>query len=458
MRKKGSMTVTMSLILIVLISLLAACIQSLRTACARVQAVNGIDAGLYSLFSEYDRDLLEDYNLFFLNAGYDSDKINVGKLINRTEYFMKPILESGLTKTELQICAVDGYRLASDRKGEAVRQQIVRYMKQNMGSKGIEVLRKQFLENQEEMEEQKQVQDAGMQETEVIDTAPMPEISEKNNPLDIIKNIRQMGFLGLVLPTDMEVSKKSVNIEACLSGRFLQKGMGTFDAGDSVSDTVEQLLMQEYILEKFSTFQEKKQDGNLAYQTEYILGGKKSDEENLKYVINRLLLLREAANVAFLYTNAQKRAELEACASALSLLFLIPEGMVLVQTVLAAGWAYAESIIDVRTLLEGGKIPLKKDDLSWKTQLNHLQVETERVNKNAKGLNYQEYLRILLSLSPKETLTVRCMDMMEQNIRMKAGKEAFSMDSCMDWIAVSYQLTGPEGKLWQAERRYTYDM
>lgn len=455
MRQKGSMTVTMSLILMVLLSLLAACIQSLRTACARVQAVSSMDAGLYSLFSEFDRDLLEDYNLFFLDAGYGSENINVGRIIDRTEYFVKPIAETGLTTSILQICAVDGYRLASDRRGEAVRQQIIRYMKGNLGNAGLELLREQFLENKEEMSEQGRVQNAGIREHDITDVSPMDGISEHNNPLEIIRNIQRNGILGLVVPSGEEVSQNTVNTGEVLSQRTLQTGMGEFPSSEGYSLT-DKLLMQEYILEKFSFFTEEKRPGNLSYQAEYIIGGKKSDRENLKYVVNRLLFLRETANIAFLYTDSEKRAELEACASALSLLLLIPEGMALVQTVLAAGWAYVESVLDVKTLLAGGKVPLVKDKASWKTQLNHLSLENTRSDE--RGMDYRSYLGILLSFSSEDTLTVRCMDMIEQNIRSKINRESFALDACLDWISMSYQFTGPGGKIWKADRTYTYDM
>lgn len=450
------MTVAMSLMLIVLISLLAACMQSLRTACARAQAVLGIDAGLYSLFSEFDRDLLEDYNLFFLDTGYGKGEMDIRTLIDRTEYFTKPMLGTGLTKSELQICGVDGYRLATDKKGEAVRTQIVRYMKENIGSKEVQILKEQIRENEEKLSEQKHIQETGMQENDVVNVPPMEDISERNNPLEWIKSIRKKGIMGLVVPSDKEISLQETDIENLLSKRKQQTGIGEFPTENKKTSSMDKLLLQEYILEKFSSFTEEKQQGILSYQAEYMIAGKKSDEENLKYVINRLLLLREASNLAFLYTNAEKRAELEACASALSLLFLIPDGKVLIQSVLAAGWAYAESISDIKILLEGGKVPLAKDRESWNTQLNHL--SREELKSGKKGMDYGDYLRILLSFSSEETLTARCMDMIEENIRSKSRRASFHLDSCLDWISMSYQLTGPEGKTWQADRIYTYDM
>ena len=102
MKQKGSMTAAMSILLLVLLSLITASIQSSRTACARVQAVNSMDAGLYSLFSEYDRELLERYNLFFLDASYNTGRIQIAQVLNHLEDYMKPVLDSGLTKCAVQ--------------------------------------------------------------------------------------------------------------------------------------------------------------------------------------------------------------------------------------------------------------------------------------------------------------------------------------------------------------------
>src|SRR5699024_11974843 len=91
----------LSLLLLVIISLLAACIQSSRVSCARAQAANAMGAAMYSLFAQYDRDLLEDYHLFFLDSGYGDSRPNLAQVIAQTETFALPILSYGLTNCEL---------------------------------------------------------------------------------------------------------------------------------------------------------------------------------------------------------------------------------------------------------------------------------------------------------------------------------------------------------------------
>ena len=67
--KKGSITIFLALILSLILSLVSASIESVRMSAARTQILNSMDIGLYSLFGQYDRTLLEDYDLFALYAG-----------------------------------------------------------------------------------------------------------------------------------------------------------------------------------------------------------------------------------------------------------------------------------------------------------------------------------------------------------------------------------------------------
>ena len=456
MKKTGGMTVAMSLMMLVLLSLVAAGLQASRIACARAQAVNGIDTGLYSLFSEYDQKLLESYHLFFLDGGYGQRTLNTGQMVNQIEHYMNPVLSSGLTRCRILASGVDGVRLASDNRGKAVEQQMIRYMKGNLGVAGIERVKDMLSQASDIMKNQEAIQEGGISETIPEGTEPMDEISESNNPLDIITNIKNNGFLGMVLPTGALVSEKEIETESVVSNRVLQTGMGNLPELMQDSSALDKLWVQEYIMEHMRSYTDGDTHGLLDYEVEYILGGKDSDKSNLSYVANRLLLIREVSNIAYLYTNGQRRAELEACAAALSFLTLIPEGMALVQAILAAGWAYVESLEDVKILLSGGKIPLVKDNNSWKTQLSNL--SASQSDSGSYGFSYEDYLRILFSMHAKEKAVMRAMDIIELNIQQADGKENFSMDACVDAVSFVFQIQDSEGKTWQAERMYTYDM
>lgn len=463
MRQKGSMTIAMCMMLSVMLGILTAGIKLCREQYARVQAVNAVDTGLYSVFSEYERDLLEEYDLFFLDSGYGGGAIDAFRVVQQMENSMDLTLKTGIRGSRRENCSITGYRLASDNGGEAFCAQAAEAVRKHLGTDAVKRL-KEYLSNTGEVIEQQQEQkEAGvppMPEEPVPDDTSVSEITPDNNPLEVIMRIRTMGILGLVLPDDAVISEKEADVSVFTSNRNLQKGMGSL--GGRESGTSDKLFLQAYAMNKLGTYREPVNPGALDYQVEYIVGGKGSDRENLKKTVNRMLLLREAANAAYLYTDPEKRAQSGTLAASLCTALLIPEGAFVVEKLLLLGWAYGESLLDVRQLMAGGKVPLVKNSASWQLALSDIgqifSLLQDGQAKNTSGLDYNDYLQILLFTSSRNNLTFRCMDMIEQNIRLKPGKENFRIDSCMECLEMETGFLSPSGNRWTAVRSYGYDM
>ena len=463
MRQKGSMTIAMCMMLSVMLGILTAGIKLCREQYARVQAVNAVDTGLYSVFSEYERDLLEEYDLFFLDSGYGGGAIDAFRVVQQMENSMDLTLKTGIRGSRRENCSITGYRLASDNGGEAFCAQAAEAVRKHLGTDAVKRL-KEYLSNTGEVIEQQQEQkEAGvppMPEEPVPDDTSVSEITPDNNPLEVIKRIRTMGILGLVLPDNAVISEKEADVSVFTSNRNLQKGMGSL--GGRESGTSDKLFLQAYAMNKLGTYREPGNPGALDYQVEYIVGGKGSDRENLKKTVNRMLLLREAANAAYLYTDPEKRAQSGALAASLCTALLIPEGAFVVEKLLLLGLAYGESLLDVRQLMAGGKVPLVKNSASWQLALSDIgqifSLLQDGQAKNTSGLDYNDYLQILLFTSSRNNLTFRCMDMIEQNIRLKPGKENFRIDSCMECLEMETGFLSPSGNRWTAVRSYGYDM
>ena len=73
-----------------------------------------------------------------------------------------------------------------------------------------------------------------------------------------------------------------------------------------VSDT-EDIAVSEISDGNMRILYKGKEGALLTYQIEYILSGKSSDLENLRTVVNRLLILREAANFVYLICDTDKK-------------------------------------------------------------------------------------------------------------------------------------------------------
>ena len=118
MEKKGSITVFLALILSILLSLVSASLQSVQAAATRTQILNGMDIGLYSLFGQYDRSLLRDYDLFFLDGTQGGTELNLAAVYDNLESYIKPVLKQNGRKLRIKQGGFTGYRLATDQNGE----------------------------------------------------------------------------------------------------------------------------------------------------------------------------------------------------------------------------------------------------------------------------------------------------------------------------------------------------
>lgn len=129
----------------ILLSLLLSGIQLARTQAGRIQAMHAADTGIYSIFAQYDKDLLDSYDLFYLDAGYGSSQVNPSFIVRQMESFMKPTLETSLTRCQIQSCAITGYVLSTDENARSFMGQVSRAVKNQLGTQAISSLR-DFLE------------------------------------------------------------------------------------------------------------------------------------------------------------------------------------------------------------------------------------------------------------------------------------------------------------------------
>lgn len=176
----------------------------------------------------------------------------------------------------------------------------------------------------------------------------------------------------------------------------------------------------------------------LSYELEYVIGGKESDRENLDIVVTRLVAMRFPANYGFLLGDSTKKAEAEAMAATLAGVIALPALVGIIKQAILLAWAFGESIMDVRSLLAGGKVELVKRKENWQLQLSsllNLGKEEGDVQKKETGLSYREYLRMLLFLQKEDECTMRSLDIIEMNIRQKKG-EFFRIDSCVSKLEI----------------------
>ena len=171
MRKNGSITVYMSLVFSVILTLIAGSLQSVRMAYARVLTASAAEQGLYSIFSRFDRKLLEEYELFFLDGGCGTGEWQPGNLYQTAEDTASWILGEGnqildgfSSGLKLENGSITSYTLATDNDGEAFFRQVCEAMRQNLGTYGIQQLSEKLKDREnawDAQEEQNRIGDSG---------------------------------------------------------------------------------------------------------------------------------------------------------------------------------------------------------------------------------------------------------------------------------------------------------
>lgn len=505
MRRKGSVTLFFSLLLAVILVLVQTVFHSVQIAGGKVQAEAGADEGLYSVFAGYDRELFEKYHVFFLDGGYGTETFQPGRMYQTIENSLAASCNPGknimgirgenLWKISKASGAVTDITLASDQQGRAFKLQAIDYMKDTAGIQGIQFLleksgiQEQIVREQEKEGTLEKAKDAGKayeqaQKQAMQNSADKSSASQSDgssgtqgvgssgetqvfvpdnfvNPLEVIKQLRTRGILSLVLPMNTEISQAGFGSQTPVSRRNLESGMGILRYGDNPDTVMGNLIFQEYMAAHLTSYLSQETDPGIRYQLEYVIAGKDTDQENLKSVVKRLLAMREAANLAYLLKDPSSQARIHEMSLLICSAIGLPALEGIVSLALEAAWAFGESVLDVRQLLAGGKIPLIKTTGSWILSLENLgrlpELLKQGTGRQQKGLSYQEYLRILLGMGTPRQQVLRTMDVVEQTVRAMEGKENFRMDLCVSYMQVEMEMVCG-GYQFSMLREYGYEM
>ena len=470
--RKGSITIYLALILCVILSLVYAAMDSARYSCGRAMVSFAAEEGLFSLFGEYDRMIYDRYGLLLVDGGYESPELKAGVLLEEAESVMRTVLfqdkngrsfpSSDPFRIDTERFSVTGYVLATDSGGEMLRKQIHDLMIPKTGMNilnffndyseilgasedssfdRMDRLKAEYEDQVKAAEEERKQKESSGDPAAPVEKTELPDDFE--NPIDVIFRLKKLGILAAVVPDVSELSAGSVKIDQMPSSRKLAEGFGILP--QSQASFTDAFLLAEYLTDYFPCFTDKTAVNDFQYQAEYAVAGKSTDIENLKSVLNRLLAIRETLNFLYLCSDAEKSAEAESMALMLTSAVLLPELTPLVSVILMLCWAYGESLLDLKTLLAGGKVPVMKDAGTFHLSLwnlSALQADAKTLN-TGKGMDYKDYLTVLLMMKGNSKLMDAVLDLLETNRRKEEGAENFSIDTCV--CAFEMQVEGEIG-------------
>lgn len=486
----GNITIFLSLLATIFLSLIATILYSSIYAGKKVMAENAADISMNSLFGEFNQKLLEDYDLFYIDIQDIGRSINKDGLAKECQEMADNHINydtqiSGilgyidLLKLELPEISCNKYSLASDDRGTVYRQQAINYMKTaypltilnllkeftkdaNYGARkepemGNDVFRARS-GSEAEINGLKgraeEVKSNAIQIKKTALSAYDKGLDNKNQSLPASKTdmnevgMDLLGYVNLIKSGGIlkYVWNKPLSMKALNKNLYISK-RGAKNIGDGLhkdydyNNMESKLLFNEYLLEHFGNALSPKADHVLQYEIEYILSGKESDTGNLKSTAHKLLIMREGANILYLKSDPVKVAEAEGLGALLATLLGNPEATQVMTDLVIGVWAFGESMLDLKELFDGKKVPVIKNATNFKLQISNITNIFSQQYKSCNdigALDYKGYLRILLLLSSVKKNTVNSMDLIEANMRMDSRYKEFKMDACVEWAEFDF--------------------
>lgn len=444
-RVKAYLTVYLSLIIGILVTFLTTMLMAVRNETIRFETECVMDMGLDSIFAEYHRECLKQYDLLFIDSSYGEGVPDVNKTKNHLLSYMNKafkgnntLLSKDLTALKAANGTISDVSFASDNRGEVLRYQIGQYMKSKyglnlvskaVGSEDIAKRKDEF----DSLNSQRESADGSVDEILNEINSTLSEEEEPysvSNPADAVEGYRDDSMLIYALGERRQsLAYGSMDVNSLISHRTVTNGVGLMGTKDT--GLMSDLSMNNYIFEKCGYFDKEKADSRLKYQIEYILKGKGDDAANLSLVASDIFKIRYAINEAYLWSSAVRKMEAEEVALAATSAVGVPALTEAVKASILFAWGYAESAQDLRILYDGHPLPNTKNDSNWNISIAELPVFAgclDNYKISASGMEYKDYLYGFLVIKNIDEKTVRLMDVMEMDIRKTPGNEAFRMD------------------------------
>lgn len=468
---KGSITVFAALAIMLVAQFLFTLIEaSRRIEFEKVMQMN-TESVLESVFADYCSPLWEEYHLLGVTAANEQELLSFNNRCAQMNLLTKTNLGADKTNSVLEGMSLfhadaedieaTSYALMTDGRGLVFEQAVSAYMKENLAYEmakaiynnfeGVKDVQKEYGDGNDKINGALDALESAAKEQEEASSgkksrmkrvkAKVKEPDSEDNPLTAVVDAQKSGVLQLVLPSNAHLSNAAFASRPRVTQRVLTQGNEPLS---QKVDWFDRTLFTQYVCNYMSSYTTDKPNHALRYEVEYLIGGKDTDADNLKAMVNRLLLMREPLNMASLMASPSKQAQAESLALVLVGATVNPLIIEAVKYGILAAWAYVESVLDVRALLDGDKIALVKGDATWTSTIENfpslLSGWSKAKSCEAGGLNYMQYAEILLLFEAEKQIAMRAMDLQEATVRSIEGYENFYMDhvACVMEIQVTY--------------------
>lgn len=263
---------------------------------------------------------------------------------------------------------------------------------------------------------------------------------ERAAQLDSVTNLLSGNLLLLVLPDADKISREERNLTEAPSKLYLMENTNVFNDGDYL---LSKIAVSKYAMAQLSNLKAEAvtaddegadagegTDSLCKPELEYVLHGCKSDYQNVAAVAAELVGIRTGLNLSYLLSNKDAKTQAGSLAVAVTGAAAGTPLVYVVTFLILSIWAAGQAVLDVRELFDGGKVPLmhtkKTFTLTLKGLLTGFKEELAGKRSNESGMDYRDWLRVLLYSRSGSKTDYRIMDIIQENLRKE--QEDFRMD------------------------------
>ena len=459
--KRASVTIFLSLC-IGSFSLLITTLANLCVATGeRVRIEAASDISMNSVLGEYSKALLDEYNLLYIDSSYLSMEPSIDNVKNRLSYYYRQNTEGSFKAEDspwgdikISDVNISEFQTATAGDGASLRYQAAVFVEdcESLAPSLEEaVYALSFLDMANELD----AMPDPMPEWDILmgslEAMPLPMVKGQLlpllNPADWVYELSKGDVLSNSEVNVAEISDVHIDISRYISNRDIEN-TGTMHEIDEKPK--EEFLT--YINCSFGDYLNPKEDRLFKCEREYVISKGDSDYSNFKQIAERIYRWRFNDNLRLAKADGGLNGEALAYAMTLDICKAAPAFAKPIADSMIYACAYLETLSDIHALYNGGKIPVKK--LTHRMNIGAVIFHSKYFSESTEGLNYGQYLAIMMSMLSDIDLNYRVMDLVEMNIRKLTGNENFKMDWCIECINVTFTQGGRNLPVYSIDRTY----
>lgn len=487
----GSITIFLTGVFLLFFSMIGVMFESARVLSSDGYMKVAARSAAMTVFGNYNKELYEEYGLWAY-GGYDgigATELNAeflgilgqnllaapaGKERQYSDLYrfreLDSVVESEKVLTEKEIFyeQIEGYlkHNAVESIGEEIAGKISGENDSDSIKDKLAIVKDyedgKYNEMEEKEDREEKVSDGEEPDASGDSKEKMEDVSG-GNPLKAFSTLAGKGVLSLVCD-ESTVSSGSIEIRehawdeqsdsrenrmADLSTGTKEKGAADY-LGEMLDEQPDTGIIQtsakkvELLLYGFKQFANYTSplDKTTKYGLEYLAAGKEQEEENLVYIVNRLLAIRLLVNLGYVGKDPVLQEKSLATATALAGFTGLPPVISAVQYTILMILAFEEACVDVTALLEGRQVPLLKNAGNFKMRYEEICMASRSLfqkkasgyekgdKKKASFIHYRQYLWMFLLFKEEETIRNRMGDLIQYDLRVRCN-QTFTIDTCI---------------------------